>query len=395
MTSEAPRPSIGFPARSVRPSGWPAPARWFSLALSVGFLAVLLVVDLDLLLGLDPNPSPLRETKRFPRPHLDRRLLQYPGELRQYMDASMGFRGALVRAHGLVSYYLFGTSPAKDTVIRADPWLFMRSEGVLEQYRNVSPFTPAELEHWREVLEARRAFLQQRNVPFLVVIAPNKETIYADAMPAWATREPVPSRREALVAYLAAHSSLEVLDLTATVLSLKGEGPLYYRTDTHWNDRAARVAALAVGERLLRFFPGTRAPESAWTTTERRVLGGDLARICGLKADLLESIDAFEPRSPATILDGSRPIAIERLDIRGARHITTRAPGAPLASALVSFDSFGEAMLPWLARYFERATWNWTYDLSFAEIEREAPAVVIQELVERELMTLDPAQPPP
>ena len=129
------------------------------------FLVLLGVGNLDLMFRLDPNPSPLREVVPFPRPHLNRSLVHWPGELLWYLQSSMGFRPALVRARGLLAWNWLHGSPAPSSVVRADPWLFMRSERVLEDFRRVDPFTDAELATWSEVLERRRVWLGEPRLP--------------------------------------------------------------------------------------------------------------------------------------------------------------------------------------------------------------------------------------
>ena len=234
------------------------PRRVLGRALVVTFLLLLGIGNLDLMLHLDPNPSPLREVVPFPRPHLNRSLVHWPGDLRWYAKSSMGFRPALVRARGLLAWNWLHGSPAPTSVVRADPWLFMRNERVLDDFRRIDPFTDAELATWRAVLERRRVWLESQGSHYLLVVPPNKETVYAEAMPAWATRAPGPSRLQQLTAYLKATSKVTIVDLTAALESKKGTGRLYHFTDTHWNDLGAFVGYQEVAQRLAAWFPALR-----------------------------------------------------------------------------------------------------------------------------------------
>ncbi|HEY6477239.1 MAG TPA: hypothetical protein VI456_11710, partial [Polyangia bacterium] len=353
----------------------------------------------DLALGLDPNPSPLKVDVPFPRPHLDRSLVHWPGELVYYLQSNMGFRGALVRLHGRFVWSVLGGSPAPQTVLRSDPWLFMRSERALDGFRRTDPFTPTELAGWRSVLEARRRWLAARGIAYLVVVAPDKETIYAESVPPWITRAPGPSRLQQLGDELrAAGTEVAFLDLTAALAAQKPAARLYHHTDTHWNDLGAFAGYQAIAARLrLRFRDLRPLTLSDFEITDVVTPGGDDARICGLQLDLREPQRQLTlrpgSRVPAVLADGG-PLGFERLDVRGTERFATRAPEGEIPSAVILRDSFGEGLLPYLALHFQRATWLWTYDFPAAEIAAEKPAVVIEELVERKLMTISPGNPP-
>jgi hypothetical protein len=363
------------------------------------FLLLLAAPVIDLALGLDPNPSPLKVEVPFPRPHLDRSLVHWPGSLVYYLQSNMGFRGALVRLHGRFVWSVLGGSPAPQTVVRSDPWLFMRSERALDGFRRTDPFSAAELGAWREVLEARRRWLAARGIQYLVVVAPDKETLYAEAVPSAVTRAPGPSRLEQLGEELRANGSqIPFLDLTAALEARKPAGRLYHYTDTHWNDLGALAGYQAITARLRAWFPELRPLiESNFDVADVVTPGGDDARICGLQLDLREPQHQLSlapgGRAPTHLADGA-PLSFERLDVHGTPRFATRAPQGEIPSAIILRDSFGEGLLPYLALHFQRATWIWTYDFPAEAIAAEKPAVVVQEMVERKLMTVTPANPP-
>jgi len=368
----------------------------WKLALTVIFFGFLVAPVFDLALGLDPNPSPTRDVVPFPRPHLDRSLLRWPGSLIWYLKSNMGFRGALVRAHGRFVWSVLGGSPAPESVLRASPWLFLSGERTPDDYRRVDPFSQASLSRWAETLESRRRWLAARGIRYVVVIAPNKETIYSQDVPPWLTRAPGPSRLEQLDAQLQP-SDVAIVDLTRPLEAARPSGRLYHFTDTHWNDVGAFVGYRALAERLQPWFADLRPLEgSDLIETVALTPGGDLARMSGLQLDLREPERrlSLRPgvRDDGRFDDGS-PIHFERMDVRGQPRFVTRAPGGEIASAVILRDSFGEALIPYLSRHFQQATWIWTYDFPTAEIESEKPALVIQELVERKLMVLEPSSP--
>jgi alginate O-acetyltransferase complex protein AlgJ len=368
-----------------------------SVVLTVVFLASLLAPTLDLAFKWDPHPSPLRDAVPFPALHLDRSLVRFPGGLIWYLKSNMGLRGTLVWLRAQLAWHGLGVSPAPDAVVRADPWLFLRSEHVVDDFRRVSPFSNDELEAWRAVLEARAAWLAERGIRYLVVVTPNKETIYAEAVPRWFTRADGPSRVMQLDRLLAGSKTVEWLDLTDDLSRRAAAEPLYYHTDTHWNDRGAFVGYRAIIERLRPWFPGLVALDDGDLISEARVTpGGDLARMCGLKNELVErqeQLHVAPARAAATMADGS-PLTFDRMDVREREHLETRSGAGIIPSGFVLRDSFGEALLPYVSQHLRRATWQWTYDFPAAQIDEARPSVVIEELTERKLMILEPQNPP-
>jgi alginate O-acetyltransferase complex protein AlgJ len=361
------------------------------------FLAMLALPDLDLVLGIDPNPSPLREVVKFPNMHSARPLRKLPGKILWYLKSSMGLRGTLVRARGLFAYRWLGTSPLPHSVIAAAPWLFLRSELVLDDYRRVDTFSATDLERWVSVLEARRTWLERHNSRYLLLLIPNKESVYADSMPPWITRRNGPSRLEQLVRRLQTGSKVPILDLTTTLVAAKKAHRVYHYTDTHWNDVGAFTAYRSLLASLAPFFPSLKA--LAWSDLTRKLEttpGGDLARMCGLKLDLREpQLELSLPsRIDAARFEDGAPITFERMDVGGKRRFVTRGPAGQIASAVLLRDSFGEALIPYFSQHIEKATWVWTYDFPADLILQERPALVIQELVERKLMVIPPTNPP-
>jgi hypothetical protein len=73
------------------------------------------------------------------------------------------------------------------------------------------------------------------------------------------------------------------------------------------------------------------------------------------------------------------------LDVHGGLTQRLSCPGAPVRRALVLHDSMMVAMLPALAPAFERSTWSRQAVVDPASLAREAPQVVIFEVVERTL----------
>lgn len=366
----------------------------WQLAMATLFVVLMAGPHIDLVFGLDRNPSPVRRVIPFPTLAMDRSALKVPGALRFYLESNMGFRPTLVRAHGWLKWFGMRTSPVPTAVLMQTPWLFMGSKDALDSYRNLRPFTDAELDRWQGVLEARRSALAAKGIRFLVVVVPNKETLYAEHMPAYATRANAPSRRSQLAQRMRERSDVNFLDVTSTLEAHKARARLYHYTDTHWNDEGAFVAYQAVTERLVPWFPSLQ-PHRMAEMRRRAVVtrGGDLARMIGLQLDIKEPQPLIEvpPEHNRATLYPSGALHWMRIDVDAASdQFATQARGGEIDSIYIVRDSFADLWVPYLSQHFARATWHWTDDFPMAAIEAQQPDLVIQQFVERKLLEVDP-----
>jgi hypothetical protein len=195
------------------------------------------------------------------------------------------------------------------------------------------------------------------------------------------------SRLDQLLDRLRTNTTIEVLDVRPTLREKKVAGPLYFRTDTHWNEEGAFLSYLELARALRRHFPALTIEDPG--SFERTLIhrpGGDLARFLGLQGDLTEDAVHLLPRTPRRMQTVEEHGEFEGRDIHFRERLLTRCEGAEIPRAVVFRDSFSEAMVPFLAEHLGRAVYVWSLDFDTALIEREQPSVVVLEFIERVLM---------
>ena len=69
-----------------------------------------------------------------------------------------------------------------------DGWLFLARDFGLASYRALEPLSPVALDRWEALFTDAERWLAARDITFLVVIAPNKSSIYEDKLPAGVSR---------------------------------------------------------------------------------------------------------------------------------------------------------------------------------------------------------------
>lgn len=352
--------------------------------LAGAFLAFLVVPRIDELVRTDAERGPgpeLREAAPRPRAPDDvRSLTAFPEQYTAYFNDSFGLRDFFLRCNAIVKYFALGVSPTSQVVVGKDGWLFYAANSSIDVYRGLAQMSEAELDGWRAMLEEKRRLLDERGIAYLLVIGPNKQSIYGERMP---DRFNVlgPTRMDQFVAHMRAHSNVEVLDLRATLKAEKQHDArddfLYFPYGTHWYGRGAVVAYREMLQHLAKRFPSL-VPLSIDALERTQTPGhGDTWGQAMYIDDLTPQSEwVWRPKSPRSHTVGTT--------MWGPRNaVITEVDDASLPRALVFHDSFGPYLHQLLCENFSHLCYQWQYEFDLARVEREKPDVVIEIFVER------------
>jgi hypothetical protein len=314
----------------------------------------------------------------------------FPAAFEEFYNDHFGFRERLVSWLGVAKVQWLGISSSPNVVLGKRGLLFYTPLPMGLNDQAAGPFTAEQTACWGHMLQARRDWLARRGIRYLFVIAPDKQSVYPEALPrALKHRLPGCSRLDQLLGFLRADPDFPVIDLREPLWEAKSEGRLYFATDSHWNVRGAYHAYVRLVAALSPGREGIRAPPwEAFREVPHRQIGGDCARLLGLADRLSEEAPRLESRTPPKAkrvelegqFDGNpacRPFAMERPDL-------------PSPRGIIFHDSFGSYLIPTLAEHFHRIVFAWERTdfpiFDSALVEREHPEVVIQEMVERKLL---------
>ena len=127
-------------------------------------------------------------------------------------------------------------------IIGKEGWLFQTSERVIQDYQNDIPFTEKQLAELQQNLDEIAAIFQKQGTALLIVVAPNKSSIYSDYMPSELQLMRPQSRFDQVVQYLNQHGQTQILDLRQELIANRKEQQVYYKTDSHWTEYGAYIA---------------------------------------------------------------------------------------------------------------------------------------------------------
>lgn len=278
----------------------------------------------------------------------------------------------------------FHTSPVPEVVLGYDDWLFL-TPGYKESVVDLGSGErmPRSRDHAFIVaaIGRRVSYLHAAGIDYLLVVVPDKQTIYMEHYPAHRREQQKDSLLDAVLAHLPSEWRSHVLDLRAPLLAAKSEGQVYWRTDTHWN-----YAGGWVGYQAIRAFL-ERAPAASSTMPPIMPWGnvsGDLAYMIGLPARFSEPSFALRPDSAwlcVRTLTGEMP-SWDPLSQ------TLYCPSAGLGSVAVYHDSMMLVLRPWLSREFRVSRWVRGREWNLDALAADKPELLIDEIAERNLPAL-------
>jgi len=317
-----------------------------------------------------------------------RELATWKDGLTNWFDDHFGFRSALVRWYGESRLFGFGVSPSPAVIVGRDGWFFYADDKAVEDYANVELLDDAAIANWREAVLRARNWLQARGIGYVFTIAPDKHVLYGEAFPSTIARIHDTSRADQL--FVALQDTGLAIDTRPALLEARQRERIYNQTDTHWNDRGALIAYQQIINAVRERVPST---PPAWTrhdfeAVERTTEGMDLAGMMGLTRVLRETDLALRPTRPrrARVVE---PTGAHETDEEG--RLVTEIDDPSLPRAVIFRDSFVSRLVPFLSEHFSRAVYLWQNDFDAAEVLKEHPDVVIQEIVGRHLYNFIPS----
>ncbi|MCP4303630.1 MAG: hypothetical protein GY788_01855 [bacterium] len=255
---------------------------------------------------------------------------------------------ALIIAPGAVAAQAWtdvalGDNPSEEVTLGDSGWLYYT-------FSLTRPcLAPADTEAFTDTVARAEAVVAATDRQLIVALAPDKATIIPEYLPADETC--VHQVADALNALEGPPTLLTVWDEMRKARA--NERPVYFRLDSHWTNEGAGVMAKAIVERLVIDGWNEQAVHEVATVEHE----GDLTLLLGLPST--ESVVELE-----TVLPESDPTEAVRtlLTANGTEYdkvvaVDFTSGGDPVIAGqtLVMHDSYGWAVTPMLAPYFESA----------------------------------------
>ncbi|MDR1082276.1 MAG: hypothetical protein LBL27_00190 [Coriobacteriales bacterium] len=360
----------------------------------------------------------------------------YPSELGVFFEDHFAYRNEAVSLNARLRASIFGVSASDQVVVGSDGWLYFG--GTIDDYVGATPLTERELRSIAHNLFLMQTYAEAQGAQFAFTIAPNKNSLYPEHMPAFYLPSPEASNASRLVSYLEEYGvnyvdSFSVLEsakagvggvkagvgtgTAATNAGAKAGGakagasggpvddadtpiPLYLLRDSHWNNWGAYLVDTALAENL------RLAPLEADEWTKRVDSVGDLDSMLFPDMTTPESQfylmginDEPTPFSEASAAMAT-PAAIG--DVNGwayageAHDVETdlsQTKGEGTGVLVAYRDSFGNALLPYLATQTSSAEFSKLVPYNALRVSELKADYVLVERAERHIDYLAQAAP--
>jgi alginate O-acetyltransferase complex protein AlgJ len=276
------------------------------------------------------------------------------------------------------------------TLVGSDGWLFLAKRTTMQDYQHSVGLRTEVLLELQTQLDRLDADLRKEGRTLLVVVPPDKASIYPQYMPPEIPVFPRASRLDDLVVMMQSHGTTRIVDLRAALIAASATHQVYYRTDSHWNDLGAYHAYVEIMNALSADDP--RLEPHPLADFQERIGGSanrELARIMGLR-DLVEPGLELMPEFPS----GTETVTTPLPEVEDMWVTTSQNAGLP--RLLVFRDSFYFWLSKFVEPHFSRTTvvhYNRLGDGTSMNdwIGRAAPTIVIIEVVEDSLEQILPA----
>jgi hypothetical protein len=269
-------------------------------------------------------------------------------------------------------------------IVGKDGWLFYSYDQSIGEYQKIDTLKMKKMSSLQKGLDRLNKDLTKEGVDLLVVIPPNKTTIYHQYMPSQISVIGQESQLDQFVEYMRLHGDTPILDLRPTLLDKSRSQSMYFKTDSHWNDFGAYYSYREIMKSLSSNYPNLEPhPLSDFEYRYVNDSTRDISLLMGFQNFKEENRRLF-PKFKVDLKE-TNPVLFYGAD--STRIVTNSDINLP--RLLVFHDSFYRTLSRFIEPHFSRVmTIPWTDKAeiwSLDWIERENPDIVIIEVVERYL----------
>ena len=267
------------------------------------------------------------------------------------------------------------------SLIGKDGWVDYTGDGNLDDFQNLKQFTNRK--DLLKKLKVLNRYLKSRDITLLIVVAPNKATIYPDKLPEQIKSLPTQSRLDQLITNLEAHHLPIHVDLRPSLRSARANQDVYFKeNNTHWNGYGAFVAYTAIINALSSSYPDLKP----YGTADLNLVAAEPG--AGTPDSYFAPVHPFVRTLHFGNKDPNRILGTEY-----GYHQFSSISDSKLPTLLMFHDSFGAYYLnDYLSMNFAESHFIHLRDtpryLSTQAIQQFDPDVVIIEIVERDLELL-------
>ena len=330
--------------------------------------AICLCPSLGMLVTKQETSSENRQLSEFPSPKTEEGKInvEWLSQAGDYFQEHFAFRNELVTGNALLHGRLLETSTADGVIQGKNGWLYYKDS--LDDYLGQDLLSDRSLFNIAHMLSMTQQALEEKGVNFLFTIAPNKNSLYGDNMPYYdKLKVSDQTNRENLESWLTTEK-VAYADLYQALM--EEDEVLYHARDSHWNNKGAALAADVLMDALGKDHDSYEGE----SYTVRRDYTGDLDTMLYPLASTADDEIYYDKETTYA--------TVEEIQSNFDPRITTVNP-VKEGSLVMYRDSFGNALLPYMADAYANAYFSRGIPYQLMDVETHSADTVIIERAER------------
>lgn len=332
------------------------------------FFAICLCPSLGMLVTKQETSSENRQLSEFPSPKTEEGKInvEWLSQAGDYFQEHFAFRNELVTGNALLHGRLLETSTADGVIQGKNGWLYYKDS--LDDYLGQDLLSDRSLFNIAHMLSMTQQALEEKGVNFLFTIAPNKNSLYGDNMPYYdKLKVSDQTNRENLESWLTTEK-VAYADLYQALM--EEDEVLYHARESHWNNKGAALAADVLMDALGKDHDSYEGE----SYTVRRDYTGDLDTMLYPLASTADDEIYYDKETTYA--------TVEEIQSNFDPRITTVNP-VKEGSLVMYRDSFGNALLPYMADAYANAYFSRGIPYQLMDVETHSADTVIIERAER------------
>ena len=286
-----------------------------------------------------------------------------------YFEDHFALRPHMVNLNAWIQDTFLNQAATDQVILGEDGWMYY--EGAMDDYRNENQMSTRGLNNAVHNLRIMQSYVKSKGSEFLVMIVPNKSTLYKEYMPSYQWEGQGDGNLEKIQPMLE-KAGIPYVNLLDTFKA--EEEVLYFKEDSHWTNKGAALAYKTTMESVEGPYNILDFENMSYEVVPEHM--GDLAEMLFPITGELENNEIYNYDWKFDYVGD----VTDNMD----NWIETANPSQS-GTLLMYRDSFGESLLPFMAESFEKAYFSRLVPYNMANLDEYEPDVVIVERVERRI----------
>lgn len=261
----------------------------------------------------------------------------YLSDIAKFINDGFFLRQELISVNNKLTAVIFGTSGEESIILGKDGWLYY--ESTLNDYVGIDVMTEREVFMAVNNVRLMSEYCKANGIQFGFMIAPNKNSLYADNMPLLSETNTSLNANRIMAGFKEwGIGNVDLFGIFST------EPVLYYKTDSHWNVKGAALAADSINKLF--------GVESNYYNGDFSVIKNDYT------GDLYSMVyPAFKGGEDEIVYNDKLEFSSTTSNIQPDSFII-KTESDKTNSILVYRDSFGNILYPFIADSYGKAEFS-------------------------------------